>query len=271
MLVDWMTNLWNEDHVSRDLKQAGGTRDATPDKHEENVLATADSCVVTTLSGLHLGIHVPNDFVAEYIRKHPGRAVGLATVDPMDPEALPELERAIRDLGLHGLKLAPTYQNFDPWAPEAWAVYDLANDLGIPIYWHQSAGGASSPLEFADPVKIDKIARTYPGMKMMLEHFALPWGNIAVALARKHEQVYVDVCARVVRTWDMYSCLRLAIDYGVTGKVLFGSDFPIQSTEQAMASLRVFSDPNFELKPIPEAEIESIIYNRPLDLIWENV
>lgn len=267
MIVDWMTNLWDRSHLRPEME----ARDASPERHRELVVPVADKFVVTAIEGKYLGIDVPNDYVAGYLREHEGRAVGFATVNPLADDAEAELRRAVNELGLRGLKLAPTFQDFDPWCEEAWRIYELANDLGIPIYWHQSSGGAQAPLEYADPLKIDRIARTYPKMKMILEHFALPWGNIGVALVRKHENMYIDVCARVVRQWDMYNCLRLAMDYGITGKVLFASDFPIQTTQEALDSLRAFSSTTLNLPPIPSDIIEDIIHNRPLSLVWPDL
>ncbi|MER2534333.1 MAG: amidohydrolase family protein [Rhizobiaceae bacterium] len=264
MIVDWMTNLWDRPHLRPDME----ARDASPERHRRDVVGVADRFVVTTLEGRHLGINVPNDYVASYVREHGDRAIGLATVNPRAPGAEAELRRAVTELGLRGLKLAPTFQDFDPWCEEAWRIYELADSLGIPIYWHQSSGGAQAPLEYADPLKLDRVARTYPNMKMILEHFALPWGNIGVALVRKHPNMYIDVCARVVRQWDMYNCLRLAMDYGVTDKVLFASDFPIQTPEEALASLRVFATDALNMPPIPSDIIEAIIHDRPLSLVW---
>ena len=62
---------------------------------------------------------------------------------------------------------------------------------------------------------------------------------------------------------------RLAIDYGVTGQLLFGSDFPMQSTEEALAGFREINNwgPDVRLPKIPEQTIEDIIGNRPLSLL----
>lgn len=275
MIIDWHTNLWLDEHLGADhlsamhSRSGGRATDASPERHRRTVVQTAEKFVVIALNWGDLGVAVPNDFVAKYVADFPDRAIGFGCVDPRSPGAADELERCVRELGLKGLKLAPTYQGFHPWDEAAWPIYDLCDQLGVPILWHQaSAFPAQSVLEYGDPVLIDKIARTFPRMKMILAHFGLPWANIAVQLMRKHKQIYVDVSARIYRPWEMYNAMLHAIDYGVTGQVLFGSDFPVQTTEEA---LRTFRDlPSFApgLPPIPSKLIEEIIEDRPLELVW---
>src|SRR5713226_5534396 len=60
--------------------------------------------------GYHLG--PANDLVAAAVAREP-RLTGLARVDPNQTEqAIPELDRAIRDLGLKGLFLHPWEETF---------------------------------------------------------------------------------------------------------------------------------------------------------------
>src|SRR5262245_22985811 len=58
---------------------------------------------------------VGNDYVAGVVEKYPDRFIGFASVDPWKGQAaLKELERAVKELGLRGLKLHPTSQAFFP-------------------------------------------------------------------------------------------------------------------------------------------------------------
>ena len=59
-----------------------------------------------------------------------------------------------------------------------------------------------------------------------------------------------------------------ALDYKVMGQVLFGSDFPVQTTQEALDSFRGLRRFAPGLPEIPEAVIEDVIYNRPFKLIW---
>ena len=70
--------------------------------------------------------HTPHDFIAERVAEYPGRAVGFASVDPNDPGAADEFERAVTTHGLRGLKISPTYQSIDPRSAACWRLYEIA-------------------------------------------------------------------------------------------------------------------------------------------------
>ena len=54
------------------------------------------------------GALIDNDEVAAFVREHPGRLAGIASVNLARPmEAVRELRRAVRTLGFRGLRIAP--------------------------------------------------------------------------------------------------------------------------------------------------------------------
>jgi predicted TIM-barrel fold metal-dependent hydrolase len=147
----------------------------------------------------------------------------------------------------------------------------MANALKVPIMWHQSAAYAQqSMLEYGNPILLDKIARAFPELCMILAHVGQPWIGETVMLLRKHRQLFADLSARYYRKWQFYQALMLAIDYDVTGQLLFGSDFPIQTPTAAMESFRAVNnwEEGVTMPRIPESLIDDIIYNRPFDLLW---
>ena len=136
MIIDWHTNLKMPEFASNEAEFNSRTLPAhagDPNSFDEHVADTAEQFVIITLNFPRLGQSVPNEFVAEHVRRHRGRAIGLACVDPYEPKAPQKLEHAIRELGLRGLKCSPVYGGFDPWCPEAWALYEVCNRLKVPI------------------------------------------------------------------------------------------------------------------------------------------
>ena len=89
-------------------------------------------------------------------------------------------------------------------------------------------------------------------------------------LLRKHKQIFTDLSARYYRKWQCYNALMLALDYKVTDQILFGSDFPIQTTQQALDSFRAINDwgEGVSMPKFPSEIIEDIIYRRPIELLW---
>ncbi len=89
-----------------------------------------------------------NDYVAELVKDHPEQFIGFATVDPWkDRWAVNELERAVNDLGLRGLKLHPIHQAFFPGETRFYPLYEKCAELGVPLLLHSgfAAAGVGMP------------------------------------------------------------------------------------------------------------------------------
>ncbi|MFS0722469.1 amidohydrolase family protein [Paenibacillus sp. 1P07SE] len=242
---------------------------ATPEQHRDN-LAGCGGAIVLAMAAGATGLVVPNEYVAEYCRTAPERLFGFASVDPNDYNCVPAFERAIRELGMKGLKLGPIYQNFYPDAPEHFALYAKAEELGVPILWHQGTSFVPEGyLDASRPAMLDPIARACPRLKMIIAHMGHPWIDECIAVVRKHPNLYMDVSALGSRPWQFYNALVSAIEYGVQDKLLFGSDYPFFSTQRMIDALRSINDPveGTKLPRIPDEMIEAIIHRPTPELL----
>ncbi len=211
-----------------------------------------------------------NDDAAAFVRAHPDKFVGFMSVHPHDPEVLDEVDRANQDLGLRGIKLGPNYQNFDPLGEEALRVFRRAEELGLPILFHQG----TSPVQFADldyahPRHIDRVAMAFPRLKIIMAHMAHPWQTDCICVIRKHPNVYADISAQFYRPWSYYNAFRLATEWGVLGKLLFGSDLPIATPQETMDALWRVNDvtEGTKLPRVPEDELEQLLHRDSLALL----
>lgn len=175
-----------------------------------------------------------NEQIAELCQMS-DRFVGFASVDPHRPDALDALEHAIFDLGLRGLKLAPSTQGFRPDDPElAYRVYERAQALGIPIVFH--AGMSWEPNVKAydgHPRYLEPVAHDFPKLHIVIAHFAWPWVLEAVMLALKYPNVYLDTsCLYFDNPKDFISFVMRAqvpltvIERSLRNQVVFGSNYP---------------------------------------------
>jgi predicted TIM-barrel fold metal-dependent hydrolase len=124
------------------------------------------------------------------------RLIGFASVDPCRASAADDLEHAISDLHLRGLKLAPAMQQVFPDHPGLDPLYARAQALDIPILFH--AGMSWEPgsrLAYGQPLRFERVAADYPRLRIVLAHLAWPWVMEAVALALKYPNVYLDTSA----------------------------------------------------------------------------
>jgi predicted TIM-barrel fold metal-dependent hydrolase len=211
-----------------------------------------------------------NDNTAALVATAPDKLIGFLSVHPDAPDALEEIERATGDLKLRGIKLGPNYQNFDPLGEAAFRVFRRAQELGLPILLHQG----TSPVQFADldyahPRHIDRVAMAFPRLKLILAHMAHPWQADCICVVRKHPNVYADISALFYRPWSHYTCMRLATEWNILHKLLFGSDYPVATPAETMAGMRSVNEPvaRAGLPPVPEEAVEAIINRDSLALL----
>ncbi len=211
-----------------------------------------------------------NDTVAAFVAAEAERRIGFLSVHPEVEGAEEEVERAHEELGLKGIKLGPNYQIFDPLAPPAFRIYELAERHGLPILFHQGASPVrEAPLKYAHPLLMDEIATRFPELRIVMAHLGHPWQRETIVTIRKHPHVYADISATFYRPWSFYEGLRLATEWGALDKLLFGSDFPIATPAETIAGLRRVNEPvaGTALPAVPLDAIEAIIHRDPLPLL----
>ncbi|GIP39926.1 4-hydroxyphenyl-beta-ketoacyl-CoA hydrolase [Paenibacillus sp. J31TS4] len=241
----------------------------TPEIHWELVKDFAGA-IVLAFDAPATGINVPNEYVAEYVAKHPGKLFGFASVDPNRENAPQLLETAVKELGLVGLKLGPIYQNFYPDAKEHFPLYAKAEELGVPILIHQGTSFVPEGyLDASRPAALDPVARAFPNLKILIAHMGHPWVDECIAVVRKNPNMYMDVSALGSRPWQFYNALVSAMEYGVTHKILFGSDYPFFTTERMIEALRNINAlaERTALPRISEEIIEGILHRNTPELL----
>ncbi len=211
-----------------------------------------------------------NDATAALVRAHPEKLIGFMSVHPRDPGMLEEMERSAGDLGLRGIKLGPNYQNFDPVGDDAFRLYARAQEKGLPILFHQG----TSPVRFADldyahPRHIDRVASRFPQLRIVLAHMAHPWQTDCIAVIRKHPNVWADISALHYRPWSYYTCLRLATEWSVLDKLLFGSDFPVATPRETAEAIPHVNDllEGTKLPRVPVDELEAVVRRNSLEAL----
>ncbi|WP_409345137.1 amidohydrolase family protein [Paenibacillus sp. MBLB4367] len=276
MIFDCHTHLFGPGQVGGPTFEAlnriwgnGKQLIATPEDHWKQY-ENADGAIVLAVDAPATGIVVPNEYVAEYVSKHPGKLFGFASVDPNKPHADRLLEHAIREYRLSGLKLGPIYQNFYPGDKKHFSLYAKANELNIPILWHQGTSYVPEGyLDASRPADLDPISRAFPELKMIIAHMGHPWMEECICIVRKNKNMYMDLSTLMARPWQFYNAMVLAMEYGVLDKILFGTDFPLFTVQQTIDSLRnvnVLAE-GTSLSRIPERAIEDIIHRNTVELL----
>jgi uncharacterized protein len=233
-------------------------------------MAPFERVVVFGLKGRLTGYWVPDEYVAEFVARAPEKLVGFASCDPTQPGYMDELAHATETLGLRGLKLGPIYAGFDPREPRCDPIYTFCRTRGLPILFHTGTTfNRVAPLGVSRPWLLDEVAIRYPELRMVLAHLGHPFYDECLAVIRKHPSVYADISALFYRPWQFYNMLITAQEYGVTHKLLFGTDAPFAGAQESMDGLRnvnaVIGDSG--LPRVTDATIEGILARDALGLL----
>jgi predicted TIM-barrel fold metal-dependent hydrolase len=167
-----------------------------------------------------------NDQVAEIVQRHPGRFVGVASVNLEKPlEAVRELERAVRDLGFKALRVLPWLWNRPPNDKFYFPLYVKCVELDIPFCTQAGHTGPLMPSEPGRPIPyLDEVALAFPELRIVAGHIGYPWTDEMIGLAWKHENVFIDTSAYLPRYYPP-ALIHSLKTYGKE-KVLFGTNFP---------------------------------------------
>jgi uncharacterized protein len=184
------------------------------------------------------GALISNEEVAGWVRSHPGRFAGLAAV-PLDRpmEAVRELRRCVEDLGMIGLRMLPWLWETPPTDRRFYPLYAACVELGVPFCTQVGHTGPLRPSEPGRPIPyIDQIALDFPELVIVGGHIGYPWTEEMIAVARKHENVFIDTSAYTTRRLP-----RELVEYmrsrGGRRKVLFGSNYPMIAPGRALEGL----------------------------------
>lgn len=275
MIVDCHTHVHEyPGHLSDEFVREAQSRSrskpvdvsVTADRHWK-AMSGVDKVIVLGMRAFHSGIMVPNEYVAEYANRHPEKVIGFAGVDPARDNVRETLEYAADKLKLKGVKLGPVYQNVHPTDKRIMEVYEFCEARKLPIMIHQGTTFPRlAPLKYSLPILLEDVALQFPNLRMVIAHLGHPWVEDTLVLIRKQPNLYADISALHYRPWQFYNSLILAKEYGVLGKLLFGTDYPYTTPEATIEALRNFNKmaEGTNLPRLESEEIENLIHSPTL-------
>jgi predicted TIM-barrel fold metal-dependent hydrolase len=230
---------------------------------------TVDTCIV--LAAADGPSEEANKRLSDYVSRHKEKLVGFAAVEPTkDKISANNLKSLTKKLGLDGVVLYCSACGFHPAHSRAMQLYESVQELGLPVFFHNSGHlGANAVLDYAQPYLLDEVARTFPGLKIVIGGMGVPFVEQTLEMAAKHKNVYADLTIRPSNVWQVYNIVVAAYERGVMDKMLFGSGFPFGNTQECIETLLGFnmllSDTN--LPTVPRGNIRDIIERDALGLL----
>ncbi len=176
-----------------------------------------------------------NPYVLACMRAAPDLFVGYYGYDPHKGMTAWREFRAALDQGMRGASIEPCMAKCCVSDARYYPLYALCCDHNVPV----CVTAGLSPfmpgvaLEHMAPLAIDRVARDFPALRLVISHGAYPWVNEAVAVCMRHKQVYLDFSTCETKLFGEYY-IKAANEY-ITDKVLFASANPFVDVAVAVA------------------------------------
>ena len=204
---------------------------------------------------------VPTEDVIQYCRGQE-MLIPFTSLNPnVQLDLAATLQFYVKDCGIKGLTLHPSYQFFYPNEARLYPLYAKAQELRIPVIFHiGSSIFKGTRLKYCDPIYLDDIAVDFPDLKIVMAHSGRGfWYNECFSLSRLHQNVYMDITGLPPQ-----NLLSYFPDLEKNSeKVLFGSDWPTMPTEigkniEAIKSL-----------PLSDRTLEAILFRNAHKILFE--
>ena len=236
----------------------------------EHIEATevVDKCIV--LASPDDDPEKANAQLSEYVAKYDQKMVGFAFLNPLtDPVSPRALKSSTEKLGLKGIVLYCSQTGFHPAHSLACRLYESAQELNLPIFFHNSPVGPAGFLEFAQPFLLDEIARSFPSLKIVIGNMGRPFTEQTLCLLAKQPNVFGDLSIKPGSVWEVYNLIFAAQEQAVLDKLLFGSAFPYARAQQCIETLLGFNRllGAADLPTVPRENMQNIIERDTLKLL----
>jgi len=173
------------------------------------------ACVMTYTEAPQYNPRALED-IAGAVTRYPDRLIGFARLHPWYDESVSMLERAVRDLGMKGVKLHPVGTLSHPASPQTVALLRRAGELGVPALFH------SGDEPMATPRAIALGAAKCPETTVILGHMGgYHHVDEAIEVAERHPNILLETSAMPYPRKIGEAVRRLG-----AGRVLFASDGP---------------------------------------------
>jgi aminocarboxymuconate-semialdehyde decarboxylase len=202
-----------------------------------------------------------NDQLSEMVKKHPDRFAAMATLPLQVPdEALKELARATKTLGLRGVEIGSHVGKRELGDEVFWPIYKALEDLDMPIFIHpHHVAGLDRLLDFylnnlignpldttiaAAKLIFSGVLEKYPRLKIILAHGG---GQFPYIIGRwDHGYTVRPECKEKIHRSPMAyfknfyfdtithnpDALRYLVSIAGSDHVLLGTDYPYDMADE---------------------------------------
>ena len=180
--------------------------------------------------------------------------LSLGGIHP-DDEDKTSLLQQMQELGLHGVKLHPEYQEFRLDDPRMEEVWNYCEEHSFPVLIHAGEDVGFRPPYHSEPRCFVELAKRHPGLLIVAAHTGgwKLWDQVEELFPNAGDNLFVDTSFSMQFMKDPSQMARIIRKIGVD-HVLFGTDSP-------------WSDLKHSIKEIMECGLDS---NELEAVFWKN-
>ena len=188
-----------------------------------------------------------NDEVAGIAGRSKDRLIPFAGVDPnAGSESLRELKRAVRKLGMRGLKVHSSANSvYLNDRRLMYPIYEFCQEEKLPILFHTGTTGLGDcEIRYSKTELLDEVCQRFPDLKVVMAHFGWPWPEVAIAIALRNRNVFIDVSG-----WKPRYLPQSILPYlnGILqDRFLFGTDYPMLRQKEWIDDFRATLEPKLK-------------------------
>lgn len=215
------------------------------------------------------GVWQDDIIIAEQVATDPKRYIGFLSLDLAQPGWREELEYGHQKLKLRGVKLLPMFAGFYPHSRKYDDFWAYVSRHHLPVLLHTGTTFLREALlKYTLPRHLDEVAVRFPDTIIIMAHMGHPYQGEALAVVRKHPNVYTDISALHDRPFQFFQSLMLATEYKVWPKILFGTDYPFSTVDAAMGGLEKVCQIELGGLRVPRNEVQQMIHRDTYRLLF---
>ncbi|HAM53155.1 MAG TPA: amidohydrolase [Nitrospiraceae bacterium] len=151
------------------------------------------------------------------------RIIPLPSLHPGDPQFSERISR-IKGEGFKGIKFHPYYQDFVMDDEQIFPLYEKIERENLIVVMHTGFDFAFEKIRKADPLKILRVMKTFPDMKMVTTHLGAwdDWDEVEKHLVGK--KIYMEISFSL-EYLERDVAKRIILDHP-KDHIVFGTDSP---------------------------------------------
>lgn len=162
--------------------------------------------------------------------------IPLVSFHPDMEEDFEQLFEEYLESGAKGVKLHPMAQGFDPRDPRLKCMYQLCNEISLPVVFHCGRVANARLNEYSDVDTIEPLIKRYRNIPFILTHMADGSVRDVLRLSQQYKNVYFDTSIVITGyspiletnepSWIEDTVVEEVVEKVGAERLIFGSDYP---------------------------------------------